>query len=71
MPLSIRTLTCKQAATHEHLDSDVLFHTKPLAIGLGISRPNGRSPLRVQCSPRSSSTSENGSPSSSTHAVSS
>jgi hypothetical protein len=54
MPLSIRTLTCKQAATYEHLDYDVLFHMKPLPIGLVISLPNGRSPLRVHCSPRSS-----------------
>jgi hypothetical protein len=48
MPLSIRTLTCKQAATHEHLDSDVLFHTKPLFTGLVISLPHDRAPLRVR-----------------------
>lgn len=28
MPLSSRTLTCKQAAAHERFDSDALLHTK-------------------------------------------
>jgi hypothetical protein len=47
MPLSVRALTCEQAATYEHLDSDVLFHTKSLATGSVVSLPNGRAPLRV------------------------
>jgi len=53
MSLSVRTLTCKQAATYEHLDSDVLLHTRPLATSSVFSLPCGRSPLRVQCSSRS------------------
>lgn len=52
LPFDPRALTCKQAATHRHLDSDVLLHTKPLAIGLVFSRASGCSPLRVFCSPR-------------------
>jgi len=35
LPLSSRTLTCKQAATHERLDFDVLLHTKPLSDRFG------------------------------------
>jgi hypothetical protein len=35
LPLSIPTLTCKQAATYEHLDSDVLLHTRALSIWFG------------------------------------
>jgi hypothetical protein len=52
MPLSNRTLTRKRAATYERLDSDALFHKKPLSTGLVFSLPNGRSPLRVSCSSR-------------------
>jgi len=52
LPFNVRALTCKQAATHEHLDSDALLHTKPLAVGLVFSRASGCSPLRVFCSPR-------------------
>jgi hypothetical protein len=52
LPFNLHALTCKQAATREHLDSDVLLHTKPLAIGLVFSRPAGCFPLRVFCSPR-------------------
>jgi len=70
MSLSIRTLTCKQVATHERLDSDVLLHTKPLSNRLVFSRPAGRSPLRVFCSSRSSHTSENSYLSPSAHVVS-
>lgn len=44
LPLSARTLTCKQAATHAYPDSDALLHTKPLAISLVFSRPNGLLP---------------------------
>ena len=35
MPFSSRTLTCKQAATHECLDSDALVHTKPRSSRFG------------------------------------
>jgi hypothetical protein len=71
LPFSIRTLTCKQAATYEHLDSDVLLHTKPRVISSVFSLPNGRSPLRVSCSSRSlSNTSECSSLRSNAHAVS-
>jgi hypothetical protein len=36
MPLSIRTLTCKQVATYERLDSDVLLHTKAASHRFGV-----------------------------------
>jgi hypothetical protein len=44
MPLSIPTLTCKQVATYEHLDSDVLLHTRVLPFGSVISLSNGPLP---------------------------
>jgi hypothetical protein len=44
LPFSIRTLTCKQAATYEHLDSDVLLHTRALPFGSVISLSNRRLP---------------------------
>jgi hypothetical protein len=70
LPFSIRTLTCEQAATHEHLDFDVFLHTKPLSMGSAISLPDGRAPLRVrlllQANPTSAMTAY---PSSIAHAV--
>jgi hypothetical protein len=44
LPFSLRALTCKQAATHTRLDSDVLLHTKPLASRIGVSLPGGLRP---------------------------
>lgn len=44
LPFSPGTLACKQAATHQHLDSDVLLHTRPLASGSVISLPSGLLP---------------------------
>jgi len=52
MSLSIRTLTCKQAATYEHLDFDVLFRKKPQSFGLVFSRSVGRSPPRFLLLPQ-------------------
>lgn len=57
MLLSIRTLTCKQAATYEHLSSDVLLRMKPLSTSLVFSLPSGRSPHRVLAPPGTPNTS--------------